>query len=595
MELRCLEYPFDWAYLNRKKKFIKRKIEENTSNFVEKKIAILGGSTTFELKLMLELFLLKEGIKPIFYESEYNKYYEEAMFSEELINFNPDIVYIHTTIKNIIQFPLMSNSPDEVKYLLEQEKNKLENIWKTLSKKISCIIIQNNFEFPQYRFTGNSAATLYNGNVYFISELNNFLIKSVGKYKNIYINDIQYLSSDLGLSRWYDNFLWDSYKYAMSFEGIVYLAHSVSNIIKAIYGKNKKALVLDLDNTLWGGIIGDDGITGIKIGKETAIGEAYSVFQQYLKSLKEAGIILAIASKNNLENVELAFKHPSMILKKEDFSSIKANWNPKSQNIIQSAKEINIGIDTFVFLDDNPAERELVKIDLKEVAVPDIGNEVQNYINHIDKNGYFELLSISEEDLKRSSYYLDNIKRETELSLHHNYEEYLKSLEMIGDIQEAKNIYLERIYQLVNKTNQFNLTTKRYTSEEITEISKDVDKILLYGRLKDKFGDNGLVSIIIANKSNQNLDIELWIMSCRVLKRDFEKAMLDILVEKAKEKKLKNIIGHYIPTTKNKMVEDHYQLMGFSKIGEHKLETTWCLPVEKYINQNINIELKEYE
>ena len=594
MKFRSLEYPFDWEYLNRKKKSLKRELEDSKKTFIEKKIAILGGSTTNEVKLNLELFLLKEGIRPIFYESEYNKYYEDALFSQELLEFKPDIVYVYSTIKNIKKFPSIIFEKKQNEELFTYESKKLEMIWESLFSKLSCVVIQNNFELPQTRIIGNSSFYLDGGNINFINKLNLFISKATKKYNNLYINDINYLSSLIGLEKWYDNELWFNYKYAVSFEGITYIAHSVASIIKSIYGKNKKAIALDLDNTLWGGVIGDDGVNGIKIGSETAIGEAYEDFQKYIKNLKDIGIILTIDSKNDLENALEGLSHPSMILHKDDFFTIKSNWNLKSNNILESAREINIGEDSFVFIDDNPVERELVRNQLQNVAVPEIGDKIELFKNFIDRNNYFELISLSKEDLERAKYYQDNQNREKEQQNYSNYNDYLKSLEMIAEIDEAKEIYLERIYQLINKTNQFNLTTKRYTKSEVEEIYKDPNQILLYGKLKDKFGDNGLISIIIGKQVGDVLEILLWIMSCRVLKRDMEIAMLNELVDLAKKRGIKKLRGTYIPSKKNSMVKDHYKNLGFKFEKEENNIFTWVLEIANYQPKECMIEKGEY-
>lgn len=594
MQFKSLEYPFDWEYLNRKKKSLKRELENSKDTFIEKKIAILGGSTTNEIKLNLELFLLKEGIKPIFYESEYNKYYEDALFSQELLEFKPDIVYVYSTIKNIKKFPSIIFEKKQNEELFTYESKKLEMIWESLFSKLSCVVIQNNFELPQTRIIGNSSFYLDGGNINFINKLNLFISEATKKYNNLYINDINYLSSLIGLEKWYDNELWFNYKYAMSFEGITYVAHSVASIIKSIYGKNKKAIALDLDNTLWGGVIGDDGVNGIKIGSETAIGEAYEDFQKYIKNLKDIGIVLTIDSKNDLENALEGLNHPSMILHKDDFFIIKSNWNLKSNNILESAREINIGEDSFVFIDDNPVERELVRSQLQNVAVPEIGDKIELFKNFIDRNNYFEIISLSKEDLERAKYYQDNQNREKEQQNYSNYSDYLKSLDMIAEIDEAKEIYLERIYQLINKTNQFNLTTKRYTKSEVEEIYKDPNQILLYGKLKDKFGDNGLISIIIGKQVGDVLEIPLWIMSCRVLKRDMEIAMLNELVDLAKERGIKKLRGTYIPSKKNSMVKDLYKNLGFEFIKEENNVFIWDLEIENYKTKECMIKKGEY-
>lgn len=588
------EYPLNTEYILRKKKSLKRELLKK-ENLIEKRIAILGGSTTSEIKNILELFLLNEGIAPIFYESEYNKYYEDALFNEELERFNPEIVYIHTNYRNIQHFPTINSSKVEVDNLLEEEYEKYLTIWKALKEKFNCVIIQNNFDYPKNRIMGNYDRVSFNGRINYIDRLNMKLSEYAQGNIGFYINDINYLSAQIGLDNWEDNSLWYGYKYAISYEAIPKLCKNISNIVKAIYGKNKKCMVLDLDNTLWGGIIGDDGINGIKIGTETAIGEAYTEFQKYIKSIKELGITLAIASKNEDNIAREGLNLEDMILKEKDFFSIKANWEPKSINIENIAKEINIGLDSIIFLDDNPAEREIVRDSLKIVEVPEIGNDVLNYINHIDRNGYFEILNLSKEDLERNKYYEANKEREKEKSSFTNYEEFLKSLKMRADIDFAKPLYLDRIAQLTNKTNQFNLTTKRYTLAEIEEILNSNNKIIFYGRLQDKFGDNGLISIVIGDIKGKELHVELWLMSCRVLKRDMEKAMFDFLIKYCKANNIEKVYGYYFKTAKNNMVKDFYKELGFKNEVLEDEKSIWSLNVcDVFEEKNKVIEIGEY-
>lgn len=588
------EYPLNTEYILRKKKSLKRELLKK-ENLIEKRIAILGGSTTSEIKNILELFLLNEGIAPIFYESEYNKYYEDALFNEELERFNPEIVYIHTNYRNIQHFPTINSSKVEVDNLLEEEYEKYLTIWKALKEKFNCVIIQNNFDYPKNRIMGNYDRVSFNGRINYIDRLNMKLSEYAQGNIGFYINDINYLSAQIGLDNWEDNSLWYGYKYAISYEAIPKLCKNITNIVKAIYGKNKKCMVLDLDNTLWGGIIGDDGINGIKIGTETAIGEAYTEFQKYIKSIKELGITLAIASKNEDNIAREGLNLEDMILKEKDFFSIKANWEPKSINIENIAKEINIGLDSIIFLDDNPAEREIVRDSLKIVEVPEIGNDVLNYINHIDRNGYFEILNLSKEDLERNKYYEANKEREKEKSSFTNYEEFLKSLKMRADIDFAKPLYLDRIAQLTNKTNQFNLTTKRYTLAEIEEISNSNNKIIFYGRLQDKFGDNGLISIVIGDIKGKELHVELWLMSCRVLKRDMEKAMFDFLIKCCKANNIEKVYGYYFKTAKNNMVKDFYKELGFKNEVLEDEKSIWSLNIcDVFEEKNKVIEIGEY-
>lgn len=566
-----LEYPFDPKWVMKKKKSIKRQLlEEKADNLIHKNIAILGGATTNDIKDVLDLFLLNYGIKADFYESEYNKYYEDGMFpNEKLEEFNPDIIYICTSIKNIYDFPTILDTKENVEDKLSSALKKYEGLWKHISEVYHCPIIQNNFEYPYFRLMGNKDASDIHGRVNFVTRLNQLFYYFASSNENFYICDINYLSASLGLEKWYKPSMWYLYKYAVDIDAIPYLSFNVANIIKSIYGKNKKALNLDLDNTLWGGVIGDDGVENIEIGKESAIAENYSEFQEYIKFHKDMGILLTLNSKND-ENVAMkGFDRPDSILKKDDFVNKKINWNPKNQNLIETANELNLLPESFVFVDDNPAERHIVSETIKGVAVPEISN-VENYIDIIDKSGFFEVTSLSDDDIKRNEMYKENAKREELKNSFTDYKDYLLSLDMKAEIKSFEPMYLSRIAQLTNKSNQFNLTTKRYNIKEIEDIANDKNYITLYGKLIDKFGDNGVVSLIIGKIDDNKsiLHIVLWLMSCRVLKRDMEYAMMDELVKVAKANNINKLIGYYYPTEKNSMVKDFYLLQGFKKLKE---------------------------
>jgi FkbH-like protein len=583
--MKFLEYPFNGDLILRKKKSIKKDLLLK-GDFIEKNVVILGGSTTSEIRNILEIFLLNNGIKANFYESEYNKFYEDALFGNDILDkFNPDIVYIHTTNKNIIKYPEYKDSEDEVTTLLKNEIERYKSIWNSLSK-INCAIIQNNFDYTLDRSLGNLDSSDIHGKTYFINQLNNEFSKSSREIKNLYINDINYLSSYIGLKDWFDKSLWHQAKYALSLSAIPELAFSISKIINSIFGKTKKCLVLDLDNTCWGGIIGDDGLDGIHIGTETAVAETFTSLQSYAKELKERGITLAVCSKNDFKNAKEGFEHPESILKFDDFTSFKANWDPKHQNIIDIAKEINIGIDSLVFIDDNPVERDIVFSQVPSVAVPNIGSDVIDFIEHIDRNGYFEPISLLADDINRNQYYEDNKKRAVEQSTFKSYDDFLVSLDMTADIKSFSSVYLDRITQLTNKTNQFNLTTKRYTAGEIENISSSDEYIKIYGKLTDKYGDNGLIAITIGRVEDKQCHIDLWLMSCRVLKRDMEFAMLDELVRQCKEKGVSEIVGYYYKSVKNNMVSDLYEKFGFSLADTKDEDTVWKLDISSYENKN---------
>lgn len=587
-----LEYPFDVEYLIKNKKKIKRELLLKP-NLIKKNIAILGGSTTSEIKNMLEIFLLNYGIEPNFYESEYNKFYEEALFGNDVLDhFNPDIIYIHTTNRNIMKYPNILDNIETINELLENEYNRFEKIWTNLFKKFKPIIIQNNFEYPYYRLLGNKDASDIHGRINFITKLNQKFYDYANNNKNFFINDINYISASYGLDKWANQFYWYMYKYAMEVPAIPSLTFNLANIIKSIYGKNKKALVLDLDNTLWGGVVGDDGVENLAIGPEIANGQVYLEFQKYLKEQKNLGIILNVNSKNEYENAIAGLNHSSSLLKPDDFVIIKANWEPKNVNIKSIADQLNIGEDSLVFIDDNPAERQIVRDYIEGIAVPNI-DVPENYIKIIDHNGYFEMTNFSIEDLKKSELYKENIQRNELMSTVDNYEEYLFSLKMKAEIASFKPIYLERITQLINKSNQFNLTTKRYSLSDIENIYNDDNYIKLYGRLEDIFGDNGLITIVIGNiRNNNELHIDLWVMSCRVLKRNMEEAMLDAVVTKAREKNIQIIYGYYYPTLKNKMVDNFYNLQGFEEIScDQNGNKIYKLDILNYQNKNNIIEV----
>lgn len=588
--IKLLDYPFDNTLILRKRKAIRKELMQR-SYTKEIRVAVLGGSTTNELVNIIELFLLSKGFLPSFYQSEYNKFYEDAVFdNDELANFNPDIIYIHTSHVNISHFPPFHAGFEEIERIFENELFKYQSIWKSL-KKYNCPIIQNNFDFPVDRSLGNLDSYDIHGKTYFLNRLNFEFAKEAQINNSLYINDINYLSASLGLKEWFDKNIWFTAKYAMSFEAIPPLANNIVKIISAILGLTKKCLILDLDNTCWGGIIGDDGLNGIRLGNETPSGEAYMAFQLYAKELKQRGIMLAVSSKNEHDIAKEGFTHSDSILTFEDFTSFKANWNPKHINIETIANEINIGLDSIVFIDDNAVERNIVESQLPVVAVPDIGNNVMNFIDYIEYNGYFETVNLSADDINRNKFYLENKERVKELSTFDNYQDFLASLNMVAEICSFSDIYIDRITQLINKTNQFNLTTKRYTVSEVESIAQNDNFISLYGKLIDKFGDNGLITIVVGEIINDKCIIDTWLMSCRVLKRDMEFAMLDVLVEECKKRNIIEILGSYKRTPKNNMVANLYSEFGFELSESNNDFTNWRLILKDYIKKEITIKI----
>ena len=579
------DYPIDTKMLLRKKRHLKKELLENGAAFLDKKVAILGGSTTDEIADQLELFLLYYGIRAQIYQSEYGKYMEDALFgNEQLDRFKPDIIFIHTNWRNITMFPAPGNSAEEINQMLEAEYQRFVNIWQSAETRYDCPIIQNNFDRPNYRLLGNKDISDIHGRTNYIMRLNQMLYKYSQEHTGFYINDLDYLAADYGYSAWSDPIYWHMYKYAMSIDAIPHVADSVSKIIKAIYGRNKKALVLDLDNTLWGGIIGDDGVEGITVGPDVPSGQVYSEFQEYCKAQKEIGIILGIDSKNDEKNAIDGLNHPDCVLKPEDFVSIKSNWSPKDGNLIAMANELTLGIDSFVFVDDNPAEREIIRKQIPTVAVPEVG-KVESFIRTIDHSGYFEVVSLSAEDAKKTEMYHAKAEAAKTVAAYSDYGEYLDSLEMKATINSFEDMYVQRIAQLTNKSNQFNLTTLRCSEEDIRHMMESKTWITLYGKLEDKFGDNGVVTVVAGEMEGKEFHIRLWLMSCRVLKRGMEDAMMDVMMDRMKRRGIDTVYGYYYPTTKNAMVKDFYGQMSFEKIQNE----CWKKSVENYSRRNKHI------
>jgi FkbH-like protein len=584
MSQKKLQYPLNISDI------LRNKIKINPENGVTKNIAILGGSTTHQIAKTMELFLLDSGINANIYESEYNRYYEEALFEQGgLSEFKPDIIYIYVTNVNITNYPeYFNDSKKDIEKKIELEFERWISIWKAL-KKYNCPIIQNNFDLPIDRVLGNLDCYNTHGKVNFINNLNIKISKYAMECGGIYINDINYLSSYIGIRNWFDRSLWYTAKYAVSMEAIPELVFSVSKIINAILGKSKKCLVLDLDNTCWGGEIGESGLNEIQIGPETAISEAYSEFQKYIKSLQARGVILSACSKNDFKNAKNGFLHPNSVLNFKDFTSFVANFSPKNENIVNIAKEINISTSSLVFIDDNPVERGLVASQVPNVSVPNVGSNIVDYIDYIDKNGYYEVISLSQDDINRGMYYKKSKKMHQDMATFKSYNDFLTSLEMEIKIEPFSIIFKDRISQLINKTNQFNLTTKRYTTSEVESVINSDAFLSIQGRLSDKYGESGLVTGIIGwIKEESQCYIELWFMSCRVLKRGVEYAMFDELIKLLlKRGDIKEVIGFYIRTNKNKMVNDLYQDLGFSLIdGKNGQKTTWLLKIHEYRFKN---------
>jgi len=589
-----LEYPFDPALLLSQRKRLRRELTADGKKRIKKKIAILGGSTTNTFVKMFDLFLLDEGIECEFLESEYDRWWQDAVFgSEDLNAFAPDIVYIFTSWRNLERFFPQTGEKDGAAKHADECLAYFTKAWDALRERCHCVIIQNNTELPPYRLLGNRDCWDENGSTLFIGKMNLLFAQYAQTHGSFYINDLAYQAAAYGLEAWHDLQAWYMYKLAMKLEAYPSVAANAAHIVKSVFGKNKKAIALDLDNTLWGGVVGDDGVEGIQIGRETAASECFEEFQKYLKKLSKTGVMLTVASKNDRQNAIDGLNHPEGVLRPDDFIVIKANWDPKDRNIADTAHEMNIGTDAFVFVDDNPTERALVSRSVNGISVPELTTP-ETYIQTIDRSGFFEATEVTADDAGRNDMYKANAQRAQRQTEFTDYGEYLISLKMTAEIKPFNIIYIPRITQLTNKSNQFNLTTRRYTQQEIEQCSADKDTLTLYGKLTDIFGDNGVVAVVIAKKSGTNADIELWLMSCRVLKKDMEYAMLDTLVAHCIRQNVKTLTGYYCPTAKNAMVKELYCDFGFTKVSEDASgNTVWRLELDGYTKKNRYITVED--
>jgi FkbH-like protein len=407
--------------------------------------------------------------------------------------------------------------------------------------------------------------------------------------------DVAGLAETVGLADWHNTQLWNLGKFSFSDELVPLYADHVARTVAAIRGKSRRVLILDLDNTVWGGVIGDDGLEGINIAQGDATGEAYLAVQRMALALRRRGVVLAVSSKNTDEVARSPFlKHPEMLLKLDHIAVFQANWNDKATNIMAIAEELSLGLESMVFLDDNPVERDIVRQMLPLVAVPELPAEPALYARTLAAAGYFEAIRFSKEDLKRAGFYQDNSRRIALQQQVGDLNSYLASLEMEITFAPFDETGRTRIAQLISKSNQFNLTTRRYSEAEVAQIQQDPSCFSLQVRLLDVFGDNGMISVIICRHVDRDtLELDTWLMSCRVLGRRVEEVTLDEVVSYAAQQGYRSLIGRYIPTERNALVKDHYEKLGFEKVCSLESgETVWQLDLQSASPSDVSMQVR---
>lgn len=559
---------------------LKKNLKKDFSSFKKVKIAVLGEFSTQLLVQALKGYGYEIQLNYDIYEADYSQI-ERQIYDpgSELYSFEPEFILIFNSVQkqlvNYYKGDIKSKKCFSTTFL-----NKISALLDTIDTNSKSTVILSNLPEINDNVYGNYSNKLDFTFIYHTRKINIGLMQLAQERKNLFINDIALLQSYYGYQNTHDPKLYITADMVYNMSFLPEIAKNTTDIILSATGTFKKCLILDLDNTVWGGIIGDDGIENIQVG-DFGIGKAFSELQLWAKQLKERGIILAACSKNDEKIAKGAFEnHPDMVLQLEDFSVFTANWENKAENIKQIQSILNIGFDSMVFIDDSPFERDFVRTYIPEITIPEMPEDPAEYLPYLRSLNLFETASHSEEDSLRTASYRQEAERQTLQKAFVNEDDYLKSLSMTSEVKPFDKFTIPRVSQLTQRSNQFNLRTIRYSEEEITSISESKDLYTLSFTLKDKLGEYGLISVIILKaEKDKSLFVDTWIMSCRVLKRTMENFVLNSIVKTGKENGFDKLIGEYIPTKKNEMVRNHYSSLGFKPNNNH-----WELDINRYQN-----------
>lgn len=566
--------------------------------FLERRLAILASSTAESLIPAIRVAALHRRLILDIEVAPYGQFRQAILdrdsFLEEM---RPDFVLFALDEAAALAPLPVGATRAEAEAALDSEIEALAALWRRTRERFGAVVLQQTVLNTRLSLFGSYDACVAGAPSALIDRFNQKLADAAFAAGALLV-DIDRQAAWSGRAIWSDPVLWHRAKQAISPAVVPLYGDLVARVIAASCGLSRKCLVLDLDNTLWGGVLGDDGIDGIVLGQGSAAGEAYLGFQRFASSLADRGIVLAICSKNDPDLVEEAFvRHPEMHLKRDRVAAVMANWDDKATNLRRLAKTLELGLDSFVFVDDNPAERAIIRRELPMVAVPELPDDVAQYGLAIAQAGYFEAAAFTAEDRSRVRQYTENAERSAELASTTDMEGFLRSLEMTMEAGPPRPEDVARVTQLVNKTNQFNLTTRRYTEPEIERLTKDKSCVILRFRLTDRFGDNGLIAVIIARPHRskaQAMQIETWLMSCRVLGRGVEAACLGALADAARRAGATALLGEYRPSPRNAMVREHYRRLGFQPDGEQPGGiTSWRLDLANFTEAKTFIRIRE--
>ncbi len=551
------------------------------------RLAVLGASTTTHLAPGLRVAALRRDVWLSVYEPDYGQYLQELRDPQSRLHrFQPTAVLLSLDVHHLLPGRGPTLDAAQAAAQVEDALSSMRELWRSVRGAFGCQVIQQTvlpisppvFGLNEHRLPGSAAAMTFRLNA---------RLREVADADGVDLLTLDAWAAQAGLAAWHDPTLWTRAKQEVSPSATPFYGDLVARLVAAGQGRVAKCLVLDLDNTLWGGVIGDDGLEGIVLGQGSAQGEGFTAFQTYVAALAQRGVILAVCSKNDEANALAAFdRHPEMVLRRADISAFVANWNDKASNLREIARQLNIGLDALVFADDNPFERNLVRRELPMVAVPELPEEPALFSRRLSDAGYFEALALTAEDRDRTLQYQANRERQSLQGQSTDLGGYLRSLDMRLSWREFDAVGAQRITQLINKTNQFNLTTRRYASHEVDAVMADPRAVGLQLRLADRFGDNGIIAVVIGRltEDGASLDLDTWLMSCRVLGRRVEEATLAIVVEVAASFGAGRILGRYLPSEKNAMVADLYERLGFTWLreGADGPGSTYQLAVQGY-------------
>ncbi|PWA04843.1 HAD-IIIC family phosphatase [Flavobacterium psychrotolerans] len=557
---------------------LKKNLKKDFSGLKAIKVAILGDTATQFLTQTLRGLGYDNGFNLEIWEADFNQIERQVYdLSSELYEFTPEIVIVFQSSHKLLG-KYNKIKPAQHVMFASTELEAIENIYSNLTNNLNAKVIYYNYTEIDDSIFGNYANKTESSFLFQLRKLNYELMVLASKSPNLYLCDLSSIQNQVGKANFFQTSVYINTEMVLSIDVLPKVATKTIDLINTLNGKFKKCVILDLDNTTWGGIIGDDGIENIQIGS-LGIGKAFSEFQYWIKKLKNRGIIVAVCSKNTESVAKEPFeKHPDMVLKMDDISVFVANWENKADNIRQIQSILNIGFDSMVFLDDNPFERNIVRENIPEICVPQLPEDPADYLEYLYTLNLFETVSFSNEDAERTKQYQIEAQRATIQQKFTNEDDFLKSLNMLSLVEPFNKFNAPRVAQLSQRSNQFNLRTVRYTDADIERLVVSDDYFTFAFTLEDKFGDNGLICVVILQQENsETLFIDTWFMSCRVLKRGMENFVLNTISSFAKENGYTRLKGEYLPTAKNEMVKEHYPNLGFEKNNTH-----WELNIENH-------------